>query len=124
MYVRLRHLTPLRNRWFPGRGPHVEFSERRCPTRGNTRTVINRADPVLALLPDDEDLPRAFAHLSAAEQVWRGRLFAIYWLMDRNEAYAWAIALSSDVPDDARTAVEAVSDEQIVDDLVLVPLPR
>ncbi|MDP9270150.1 MAG: hypothetical protein M3P14_04125 [Chloroflexota bacterium] len=86
--------------------------------------MIDRADHVLALLPDDEDLPRAFGLLPAEEQAWRGRLFLIYWLLHRNEGYAWSIALSPGVPEDARQAVSEVGDQQIIGDLARVPLPR
>jgi hypothetical protein len=86
--------------------------------------VVDRRDPVLGLLPDHDDMPKVFRMIRSDEHAWRGRLFLIYWLLYRNEGYAWSSALSSGVPDDARQAVSEVSDQQILADLELCPLPR
>jgi hypothetical protein len=86
--------------------------------------VIDRNDPVLRLLPHEDDLPRTFLQLHPKERAWRGRFFAVVWLLTGHEAYAWSLALAAD-PDGAnqRTMVSA-SDQQILDDLALCPLPN
>jgi len=86
--------------------------------------VIDRNDPVLARLPDDDDLPASFTRLPRAEQAWRGRIFAVMWILGRNEAYAWCMALAPDPDGENERAIREGADQRILDDLALAPLPR
>lgn len=78
-------------------------------------------DPVLRLLPDEP--PRAFLLLPYDEQRWRGRFFLVTWILQRDEQYAWALALAEDPDGESRRAISTVSDQQIVDDLALIGTP-
>jgi hypothetical protein len=85
--------------------------------------VIDRNDPVLRLLPHDDDLPSSFLRLPPKEQAWRGRFFAAAWLLTGHEAYAWSLALAPDPDGASRRTVVSASDQQILDDLASCPLP-
>ncbi|MBA3689042.1 MAG: hypothetical protein H0W81_09470 [Chloroflexi bacterium] len=86
--------------------------------------MINRVDPVLGRLPDDDDLPYSFHRLSPKEQAWRGRLMLMTWIVSGNEAYAWSVALADDEPHntESRELVASVSDQSIIDELARRPL--
>jgi hypothetical protein len=102
--------------------PSRPSAERRLAGSCNTRNVVDRNDPVLRLLPHDDDLPRTFLHLQPEEQAWRGRFFAVAWLLTGHEAYAWALALAPDPTGANRATILGASDQQILDDLTLYPL--
>ena len=51
-------------------------------------------DPVLRLLP--EEIPSAFFQFSTEEQAVRGRYFLMTWVVIRDIAYAWWVALGYD----------------------------
>jgi hypothetical protein len=98
-------------------------AERRLAGSCNTRNVVDRNDPVLRLLAHDDDLPRTFLHLQPEEQAWRGRFFAVAWLLTGHEAYAWSLALAPDSNGVSRRMMMSASDQQILNDLALCPLP-
>ena len=84
--------------------------------------MIDRSDPVLAQLPQDDDLPMSFLRLPRNEQAWRGRLMAMLWLLYRDEAYAWSLALAPDPESEREAAVRAASDRLILALLAVAPL--
>ena len=86
--------------------------------------MIERDDPVLALLPDDDDLPTSFRVLQPNEQYWRGRLMLMTWIVTRNETHAWSIALADGEPHntESRQLVASVPDERLINELGQRPL--
>ena len=86
--------------------------------------MIERDDPVLALLPDDDDLPVSFRGLSREEQAWRGRLMLMTWILSGNETYAWSVALADDEPHntESRRLVVSIPDQRLIEELRAHPL--
>jgi hypothetical protein len=86
--------------------------------------MIERDDPVLALLPDEDDLPVSFRVLPADERSWRGRLMLMTWIVTGNEAYAWSLALADGEPHntESRQLIASVPDERLIDELARRPL--
>jgi hypothetical protein len=90
-----------------------------------SRTLMTeRDDPVLALLPDDDELPHSFRLLSKEERSWRGRLMLMTWIVTGNESYAWSVALADDEPHntESRKLAASVPDQKLVDELGARPL--
>ena len=86
--------------------------------------MIERDDPILALLPDDDDLPFSFRRLAPEEQAWRGRLFLMTWVISGHEAFSWSTALGDFEPHntESRALVASVSDERLIEELRAHPL--
>jgi hypothetical protein len=86
--------------------------------------MIERDDPVLALLPDDDDLPISFRLLQPAERAWRGRLMLMTWIVTGNEIYAWSMALADGEPhnQESRRLVASVADTRLIDEVRRRPL--
>jgi hypothetical protein len=86
--------------------------------------VIERDDPVLALLPDDDDLPDSFRLMPQQEQAWRGRLMLMTWLVTDDETYAWSVALADSEPHntESRELVASVADSGLISEVALHPL--
>jgi len=88
--------------------------------------MIERDDPLLALLPDDDDLPDSFRLLPQEEQAWRGRLMLMTWLVTGDETYAWLVALADSEPHntESRALVASVADSRLISDVAQHPLRR
>lgn len=86
--------------------------------------MINRTDPVLALLACDDALPRNFLGLPKSEPAWRGRLFLVSWVLYGSEPYAWALALAlarnGSYSREIRRSLGAVNDRQLIRDALLM----
>jgi hypothetical protein len=88
--------------------------------------MIEGDDPILALLPDDDDLPYSFRILSRQERSWRGRLMLMTWIVTGNESYAWTVALTDGEPHntESRNLVASVPDQKLIEELRGHPVPH
>jgi hypothetical protein len=86
--------------------------------------MIETDDPVLALLPDDDDLPNSYRRLDPDERRWRGRLMLMTWIVTGNEAHAWSVALADGEPhnSESKRLVTSIPDQRIVEELADRPL--
>jgi hypothetical protein len=50
--------------------------------------------------------------------------FAVAWLLTGHEAYAWSLALAPDPEGVSQRMMMSASDQQILDDLAVCPLPK
>jgi hypothetical protein len=70
-------------------------------------------DPILAMLPDER--PSAFDRLPPQEQMWRGRVFLMFFTISGGGVpYSWWQALRPDEDGSVEAFVATVPDEQIV----------
>jgi hypothetical protein len=81
-----------------------------------------RGDPVMAMLP--EARPDSFDRLPWEEQMWRGRVFLIYYTITGGGlGYSWWQALRNDDPLDpdgsqVRAFIATVTDAEIISGLL------
>jgi hypothetical protein len=92
--------------------------------RASRAFMIEGDDPVLAFLPDDDDLPHSFRILSPDERSWRGRLMLMTWIVTGNESYAWSVAMADDEPHntESRKLAASVPDQRLIEELRQRPL--
>jgi hypothetical protein len=81
---------------------------------------MDRNDPVLRLLPADEDLPRAFRVMNHEEQRWRAKQYLAAWVLsDGFSAMAWAYALQGEpqAVEDGRKLATSIDEDFLVDEV-------
>ena len=88
--------------------------------------MIERDDPILALLPNDDDLPISYRQLNADERGWRGRLMVMTWIVTGNETYAWSVAVADGEPhnSESKRLVASIPDQRLVEELAQRPLRK